>query len=161
MAVVLPAMLPRNHVYIMIDVGPPYMQLLLYSGTIDPSDFARHVCTLVEGGMSTLPGATGRCFVWTGFRIILLRAAGTNGYTCDGCGVRLQRMRMCGNCRFARYCSRRCQRNCWYDHHRCVCPSICAAYDRTRRSNRRNYYGHISAYEFYKWYHVMDNWRPF
>ena len=162
MAIALPERLARHHLYIMIDLGYPHMQMFLYSGDVDPSEFARHVSAIAAGAMSCLPGATGLCYTWCGFDSILEGTVGAIGYSCDGCGVRAQRMRQCDNCRFARYCSHRCQRRCWREH-KASCPNICAAYDRVHRRSRGriNYYGSISAYEFHQWHHVLNNWTPF
>ena len=103
----------QTYAYIVIDVGWPKVQLLAYSGNISSSEFARALCVLVEGGPTTLPAAVGVCFSWSGLEHVLEEAMGTIGYTCEGCRAVSARMRVCGSCRFARYCSEACQHNCW------------------------------------------------
>ena len=140
----------QSYCYIMLPLDWPDVHLLADSGDIDPTELAQHLIRIAEGCPSRLLGASGRCFssvaAWFG-----TQRHEEVGYACDGCGFINRRMRMCGHCRFTRYCSPMCQRACWREH-REVCCGIARVYDRRRRRYRLNYYGYISA-------HTFDSWR--
>ena len=153
MSIARPETMEQTYCYIMLPLEWPGVHLLAYSGNIDPSDLAEHLMRIVEGHVSGLPGATGRCFSVVGIELTIQRVEEI-GYACDCCGVIDPNMRVCGNCRFTRYCSRMCQRARWRDH-RDTCSRIARVYTREHRRRRRqrlNYYGYVSAYTFHSWY---------
>ena len=153
MSIALRWTMEQNYCYIMLPLEWPGVHLLAYSGNIDPSDLAEHLMRIVEGHLSVLPGATGRCFSVVGIEFTLERVEEI-GYACDCCGVIDPNMRVCANCRFTRYCSRDCQRARWREH-RDTCPRIARVYDRRRRRQRLNYYGYVSASTFHSWYTML------
>ena len=153
MSIALPETLEQTYCYIMLPLEWPGVHLLAYSGNIDPSDLAAHVMRIVEGHASVLPGATGRCFSVVGIEFTLERVEEI-GYACDCCGGIDPNMQVCRNCRFTRYCSRRCQRARWREH-RDTCCRIARVYDRRRRRQRLNYYGYVSASTFHSWYTML------
>ena len=148
----------RTYVFIMFHLlgcTPPFVHLLCYSGDIQDSDFAEHICRMASESPSTLPHSSGTCFSWRGF-VHELTPLIEVGYRCGGCGRVQTFMKVCGNCRFARYCSEACQRRCWRAHHRHSCRAIRRVHDRSRRRMRPNYYGYMSGYEFHKLFHCLQ-----
>ena len=144
----------RTDVFMMIHLDWPLVVFFGYSGNIRESAFAAHVCRMVSGSSSTLPGASRACFRWQGLVHELTPLIDEVGYRCGGCGRVQTFMKVCGNCRFVRYCSEACQRRCWRAHRR-SCHATRRVYDRSRRRNRPNYYGYMSGYEFHKWFHCL------
>ena len=64
-------------------------------------------------------------------------------------------MEQCGGCRFARYCSRQCQRRAWrHGYHAMWCTDCQRAYEpgrRARREHRQTFYGYITEEIFSQW----------
>ena len=156
------------------------VRLFLYCGTITDEDFAAHVCVLMRGELSTLPGA--------------LRAAASNMRLeeADGLGIPLGmgcwnpacsriapvvlpkahpdrwwselrrggRFNNCKECRFAHYCSRDCQKADW-PRHRGICASVGRAYtvDRRRDTHEEQKvhtsFGFGTVYDFCLWAHLI------
>ena len=46
--------------------------------------------------------------------------------TCDACGEGGVPLKCCAKCRDAWYCSKKCQREAWKDHHRAECEGYCS-----------------------------------
>ena len=62
---------------------------------------------------------------------------------------------LCGGCRFARYCSKECQRAAWQTHK----PHCAAIAQRRRRIDRAKgtyTFGYLSLYDFTLWLHLIS-----
>ena len=140
--------------------GPVLMlfgELRVYSGDWTRVDWAQHVYNILwRGGLSSLPGADGRCFVVTR---ALIDFPLQISHTCDVCNRMLpaSRMQRCSGCHFARYCSGRCLSAGWYNGHREECGQIQEVFPRAHfRRHLDQYYGYISRYDFELWLHLMS-----
>ena len=156
------------------------VRLFLYCGTFTDADFAAHVCVLMRGEPSSLPGA--------------LRAAAGNMRLdeAEGLGIPLgmgcwnpacrrvapvvlpranprrsssdrreqERFKNCQKCRAAHYCSRDCQKADWR-RHRDICASVGRAYtvDRRRETHEEHKvhtsFGFGTVYDFCLWAHLI------
>ena len=140
-----------------------FSQILMFVGDWRPVDFAAHVYhMIVTRKKHGLEGATDRCWKWSGPTHVLLQALGGLSHTCAMCQAMAPTtttMKCCRGCFFARYCSRTCQNNHWYNRgHKEDCQRMRVEFPGDPHS-RFEYtrYGYISGYEFDLWRHLIGD----
>ena len=157
------------------------VRLMVYCGTFSDEHFASHVCALMRGGVSNLPGA--HRAIACNMRLDEADALGLNlGMGCwnprctrvapiklpkairrtsndrlRGAG---EMFKKCKRCECAHYCSRGCQRLDWARHKKC-CEDIKLAYlvDRRRETHDEQKvhtsFGFGTSYDYCLWAHLV------
>ena len=126
----------------------------MYSGHISVSGFAWAVQHSCIRGLSYLTGADGPCYCWSGRLDQLRRVLPLLGYACFSCGRIVADLQCCDGCKFARYCSARCQRHDWH-RHRLQCGQLQYDHRARRIEDGEVVYGFLSAYDFVVIQHLM------
>ena len=78
-------------------------------------------------------------------------------HSCFNCGRRGEHFKKCEGCHFARYCSKKCQRQHWKTNHKTSCPTIGFDHRARRRAEHTSVWGTISGYDFDLWVHLAGD----
>ena len=70
-------------------------------------------------------------------------------------------MQKCAGCRFARYCSKECQKQDWkrvHKQHCCSIAQVCGQWANQKRDHRQMSYGLLSTFEYEQWQTSLSRW---
>ena len=128
--------LQESYAFFVIDDGV-MTRWFFYSGSFSMGEFAKKVGDLSANRESILINASGPCWrtdPHPGKGIPskhVEQLLGKISYTCANCHI-MAPTKVCDKCKFARYCSKECQRDHWSAHKE-ECESITSVYNRMEK----------------------------